>query len=81
MIRVLCKNQTFMLVALDGSKMFTNPGEVNEIDEKFATDPTFNMAVEAGALEPIKSDRQAQKKADNLKNPKKGDGKEPDDAT
>ncbi len=75
MIRVLCKNQTFMLVALDGSKMFTKPDEVNEIDEKFTVDPTFRMAVEAGALEPIKSDRQAQKKADDGKSQANTNGK------
>lgn len=64
MIRALCKNQTFMLTALDGSTMFTKPNDVNEIEEKFTVDPTYKMAVAAGALEPFKTDKQAQKKAD-----------------
>lgn len=53
MIRALCKNQTFMLRALDGSMMFTRANEVNEIDDKFTSDPTYKMAVAAGALEPF----------------------------
>lgn len=67
MIRALCRNQTFMLSALDGSIMYTKPNDVNEIEEKFTTDPTYAMAVAAGALEPIKTDKQAQKKADEGK--------------
>lgn len=62
MIRALCKNQTFMLRALDGSIMFTRPGEVNEIPEKFTIDATYKMAVEAGALEPFKTEKEIQKK-------------------
>ena len=58
MIRALCKNQTFMLRALDGSVMFTKPNDVNEIPEKFTVDPTYKMAVSAGVLEPIKTDKQ-----------------------
>ena len=64
MIRALCKNQTFMLRALDGSIMFTKVNDVNEIPEKFTTDATYKMAVEAGALEPFKTEKEAQKKAD-----------------
>lgn len=80
MIRAICRNQTFMLTALDGSAMFTKPNDVNEIEEKFTTDPTFMMAVEAGALEPIRTDKQAQKKADKNAQNEKGDGKGTDDA-
>ncbi|MBR1821498.1 MAG: hypothetical protein IJ769_07745 [Clostridia bacterium] len=68
MIRALCKNQTFMLRALDGSTMFTKPNKVNEISEKFTNDPTYKMAVKAGALEPFKTEKEAQKKADANKN-------------
>lgn len=74
MIRALCKNQTFKLCALDGSTMFTKPNEVNEIPEKFTNDPTYKMAVKAGALEPFKTEKEAQKKADaNKKNQDKKD--------
>ena len=72
MIRALCKNQTFMLSVLDGSVMFTKPNDVNEIEEKFTADPTYRMAVEAGALEPIKTDK---KKADETKTPTKNNEK------
>lgn len=73
MIRALCKNQTFMLRALDGSVMFTKPNDVNEIPEKFTNDPTYKMAVGSGALEPFKTDKQAQRMADKA-------NKEADDA-
>ena len=76
MIRALCKNQTFMLRALDGSILFTKPNDVNEIDEKFTHDATYKMAVAAGALEPFKTDREVQKRAD--KAAKKDDGKADD---
>ena len=64
MIRALCKNQTFMLRALDGTSMTTKPNDVNEIEEKFTFDPTYKMAVKAGALEPFKTEKEAQKRAD-----------------
>lgn len=75
MIRALCKNRTFRLTALDGSVMFTKPCDVNEIEEKFTTDPTYVMAVAAGDLEPIKSDRQASKKLNEKTKVPKNDGK------
>lgn len=80
MIRALCKNQTFRLRALDGSVMFTKPNDVNEIEEKFTFDPTYKMAVDAGALEPFKTDKEAQKKSDANKKEQaqKGEGKADD---
>lgn len=84
MIRALCKNQTFMLTALDGSVMFTKPNDVNEIEEKFTTDPTYKMAVASGALEPFKTEKEAMQKANAKKpqtqNEEGKDDKKADDA-
>ena len=57
-MRAYCKNQTFLLVALDGSQMTTRPNDFNDIPEKFTADPTYKMAVAAGALEPFESAKQ-----------------------
>ena len=75
-MRAYCKNQTFLLVALDGSQMKTKPNDFNEIPDKFTVDPTFKMAVAAGALEPFETARQGEaieKKA------RGGNGKKADD--
>ncbi|MBQ6123188.1 MAG: hypothetical protein IJI59_15820 [Clostridia bacterium] len=69
-MRAYCKNQTFLLVALDGSQMTTRPNDFNEIPEKFTSDPTFKMAVAAGALEPFETVQQGdaiEKKANTRK--------------
>lgn len=57
-MRAYCKNQTFLLTALDGSQMKTRPNDFNDIPEKFTSDPTFKMAVAAGALEPFETAKQ-----------------------
>lgn len=59
-MRAYCKNQTFLLVALDGSQMKTRPNDFNDIPDKFTADPTFKMAVAAGALEPFETARQGE---------------------
>ena len=75
-IKAYCKNQTFLLTALDGSKMVTTPNNFNQIDEKFQIDPTFKLAVASGALEVFQTAKQGDKieKAANEKKPAKGDG-------
>ena len=65
MIRAFCKNQTFLLRALDGTSMTTKPNDFNEIPEKFTSDATFKMAVAAGALEVFKTSKQGDKIATN----------------
>lgn len=60
-IRAYCKNQTFLLTALDGTSMLTKPNDFNEIDEKFTIDPTYKMAVKAGALEVFNTTKQGDK--------------------
>ena len=68
MIRAFCKNQTFLLVALDGTSMTTKPNDFCEIPEKFTTDPTYKMAVKAGKIEIFKTAKQGEKiAADNEK--------------
>ena len=59
-MRAYCKNQTFLLVALDGSQMKTRANDFNDIPDKFTTDPTFKMAVAAGALEPFETAREGE---------------------
>lgn len=81
-IKAYCKNQTFLLTALDGSQMVTKSNNFNQIDEKFKADPTFQMAVNAGALElfeTVKQGDQVEKRANEK--PVKGSGsKGKDDA-
>ena len=83
-MRAYCKNQTFLLVAMDGSQMTTKANDFNEIPEKFTSDPTFKMAVAAGALEPFETARQGEaieKKANAKKNtPPKEEAPKGDDA-
>ena len=82
MIRAYCKNQTFLLVALDGSQMKTRPNDFNDIPEKFAADPTYKMAVAAGALEPFETAKQGdaiEKKANAKKNNPPKEDKAPKD--
>ncbi|MBQ3476783.1 MAG: hypothetical protein IJH25_01265 [Clostridia bacterium] len=59
-MRAYCKNQTFLLVALDGSQMKTRANDFNDIPDKFTIDPTFKMAVAAGALEPFETAREGE---------------------
>ncbi|MBR2226776.1 MAG: hypothetical protein IJ893_02785 [Bacteroidales bacterium] len=59
-MRAYCKNQTFLLVSLDGSQMKTRANDFNDIPDKFTIDPTFKMAVAAGALEPFETAREGE---------------------
>lgn len=79
-IRAYCKNQTFLLTALDGASILTKPNDFNEIDEKFTIDPTYKMAVKAGALEVFETAKQGDKIEENAKGKKPTAKPKDDDA-